>query len=64
MSYWFPLYRHKFPVCKLKLGRFDERPTKGQQAILMQEKPGWGSREVKESNMITEKQADSGACKT
>ena len=44
--------------CKLGLGRFDERPTIGQRAILVQEKPGWGSGEEKESDMSTKEQAD------
>ena len=44
--------------CKLMPGRFDKQPTNEKRVILMCEKPGWGSREEKESNMSTEEQAD------
>ena len=38
--------------------RFDKQITNRQQEILVREKPGWGSREEKERNEITEEQAN------
>ena len=37
---------------------FDEQPMNRRRAILVREKPGWGSGEEKESNAIPEEQAD------